>query len=174
MPIVSANRPLGSAGPDARAPPPLARVLTVPWSKRVRVLVRLRRSVLPGAQTETLRVPVNRFLFLCGQEARPASFPTRKHPCDDQPPRRCDRTVRTERLFRRSRCNASTTNSGHEDFCIPLGRADRGVGRFFRFHLGHRFAASALMAPITKAFIGRWSGLPNKKQSPSAVREGPA
>src|SRR5580692_11122555 len=35
----------------------------------------------------------------------------------------------------------------------PLLQTDRGVAAFFRFHRGETFASSALMDPITKAFI---------------------
>src|SRR5258708_2404889 len=40
------------------------------------------------------------------------------------------------------------------DYVPALQRAG-GVASFFRFHLGHRFASSALMDPITKAFIAQ-------------------
>ena len=36
---------------------------------------------------------------------------------------------------------------------VPRLQCDRGVVSFFRFHRGHTFASSALMDPITKAFI---------------------
>src|SRR5438067_3309730 len=32
-------------------------------------------------------------------------------------------------------------------------QTERGVAAFFRFHRGHAFASSALMDPMTKAFI---------------------
>ena len=38
---------------------------------------------------------------------------------------------------------------------VPALQRAGGVASFFRFHLGHRFASSALMDPITKAFIGQ-------------------
>jgi hypothetical protein len=38
---------------------------------------------------------------------------------------------------------------------VPELQRAGGVASFFRFHLGNRFASSALMDPITKAFIGR-------------------
>ena len=38
---------------------------------------------------------------------------------------------------------------------VPALQRAGGVASFFRFHLGNRFASSALMDPITKAFIGR-------------------
>jgi len=38
---------------------------------------------------------------------------------------------------------------------VPALQRAGGVASFFRFHLGHRFASSALMDPITKDFISR-------------------
>src|SRR5437588_13056737 len=38
---------------------------------------------------------------------------------------------------------------------VPALQRAGGVASFFRFHLGHRFASSALMDPITKDFIAR-------------------
>jgi hypothetical protein len=35
---------------------------------------------------------------------------------------------------------------------VPALQRAGGVASFFRFHLGHRFASSVLMDPITKAF----------------------
>src|SRR5947209_4345167 len=35
----------------------------------------------------------------------------------------------------------------------PLLQYPRGAAGFFRFHRGHAFASSALMAPMTKAFV---------------------
>jgi hypothetical protein len=35
----------------------------------------------------------------------------------------------------------------------PLLQYPRGVAGFFHFHRGHAFASSALMAPMTKAFV---------------------
>ena len=35
----------------------------------------------------------------------------------------------------------------------PRLQSDRGVVNFFRFHRGHTFASSALMEPISNAFI---------------------
>ena len=37
---------------------------------------------------------------------------------------------------------------------IPKLQTERGVVGFFRYHRGHPFASSALMEPISKAFIG--------------------
>ena len=36
---------------------------------------------------------------------------------------------------------------------VPVLQRAGGVASFFRFHRGHQFASSALMDPITKAFI---------------------
>ncbi len=36
---------------------------------------------------------------------------------------------------------------------IPQLQREQGVAGFFRFHRGHRFASSALMDPISKAFV---------------------
>jgi hypothetical protein len=38
---------------------------------------------------------------------------------------------------------------------VPALQRAGGVASFFRFHLEHRFASSALMDPITKAFIAQ-------------------
>jgi hypothetical protein len=35
----------------------------------------------------------------------------------------------------------------------PLLQYPRGAAGFFHFHRGHAFASSALMAPMTKAFV---------------------
>jgi hypothetical protein len=37
---------------------------------------------------------------------------------------------------------------------VPALQRAGAVASFFRFHLGHRATSSALMDPITKAFIG--------------------
>ena len=36
---------------------------------------------------------------------------------------------------------------------IPELQREQGVANFFRFHRGHQFASSALMDPISKAFV---------------------
>lgn len=41
---------------------------------------------------------------------------------------------------------------------VPQLQRELGVASFFRFHLGHRFASSALMLPITNAFIRKVEG----------------
>ena len=38
---------------------------------------------------------------------------------------------------------------------VPVLQRGGGVASFFRFHRGHQFASSALMDPITKAFIAQ-------------------
>jgi hypothetical protein len=38
---------------------------------------------------------------------------------------------------------------------VPALQRAGGVASFFRFHRGHRFASSALMDPITKAFLAQ-------------------
>src|SRR5205807_3312099 len=40
---------------------------------------------------------------------------------------------------------------------VPALQRAGGVANFFRFHRGHQFASSALMDPISKAFIARYS-----------------
>jgi hypothetical protein len=37
---------------------------------------------------------------------------------------------------------------------VPQLQYEGGVASFFKFHRGHQFASSALMMPITEAFIG--------------------
>jgi hypothetical protein len=36
---------------------------------------------------------------------------------------------------------------------VPQLQREQGVAGFFRFHRGHQFASSALMDPISKAFV---------------------
>ena len=36
---------------------------------------------------------------------------------------------------------------------VPGLQREQGVAGFFRFHRGHQFASSALMDPISKAFV---------------------
>ena len=36
---------------------------------------------------------------------------------------------------------------------VPMLQCESGVAKFFRSHRGHPFASSALMDPITKAFV---------------------
>lgn len=36
---------------------------------------------------------------------------------------------------------------------VPILQSERGISHFFREHRGHRFASSALMAPMTRSFV---------------------
>jgi len=38
---------------------------------------------------------------------------------------------------------------------VPILQREQGISWFFRAHRGHAFASSALMAPITKAFVAQ-------------------
>ena len=49
---------------------------------------------------------------------------------------------------------------------VPALQRAGGVASFFRFHLGHRFASSALMDPITKAFIARMEQFAKQEKVP--------
>src|ERR1700686_4106918 len=49
---------------------------------------------------------------------------------------------------------------------VPALQRAGGVASFFRFHLGHRFASSALMDPITKAFIARMEQFAKQERVP--------
>ena len=49
---------------------------------------------------------------------------------------------------------------------VPALQRAGGVARFFRFHLGHRFASSALMDPITKAFIAQMEQFAKQEKVP--------
>ena len=49
---------------------------------------------------------------------------------------------------------------------VPALQRAGGVASFFRFHLGNRFASSALMDPITKAFIGRMEQFAKQEKVP--------
>jgi len=48
---------------------------------------------------------------------------------------------------------------------VPALQRAGGVASFFRFHLGHRFASSALMDSITKAFIARMEQFAQQEES---------
>src|SRR6266852_5513106 len=54
---------------------------------------------------------------------------------------------------------------------VPALQRAGGVAGFFRFHLGHRFASSALMDPITKAFIGRMERFAKQEKVPIVTFE---
>lgn len=49
---------------------------------------------------------------------------------------------------------------------VPALQRAGGVASFFRFHLGHRFASSALMDPITKDFIARMEKFAKQESIP--------
>lgn len=49
---------------------------------------------------------------------------------------------------------------------IPRLQSESGVAAFFRFHRGHAFASSALMDPISKAFLGSIEDFAEKHQIP--------
>ena len=49
---------------------------------------------------------------------------------------------------------------------IPQLQREQGVASFFRFHRGHQFASSALMDPISKAFVAALEGFAKREQVP--------
>jgi hypothetical protein len=49
---------------------------------------------------------------------------------------------------------------------IPQLQREIGVASFFRFHRGHQFASSALMDPISKAFIAAMEAFARQEQIP--------
>src|ERR1700685_2624764 len=49
---------------------------------------------------------------------------------------------------------------------VPALQRAGGVASFFRFHRGHRFASSALMDPITKAFIAQMEQFAKQEKVP--------
>src|SRR6266852_1377513 len=49
---------------------------------------------------------------------------------------------------------------------VPALQRAGGVASFFRFHRGHRFASSALMDPITKAFITQMEQFAKQEKVP--------
>src|ERR1700689_3891784 len=54
---------------------------------------------------------------------------------------------------------------------VPALQRAGGVARFFRFHRGHRFASSALMDPITKAFIAQMEQFAKQEKVPIVTFE---
>src|SRR6202161_855445 len=54
---------------------------------------------------------------------------------------------------------------------VPALQRAGGVASFFRFHLGHRFASSALMDPITKAFIAQMEQFAKQEKVPIVTFE---
>ena len=49
---------------------------------------------------------------------------------------------------------------------IPQLQREQGVASFFRFHRGHQFASSALMDPISKAFVAGLEQYAKREQVP--------
>src|ERR1051326_2779923 len=49
---------------------------------------------------------------------------------------------------------------------VPALQRAGGVASFFRFHRGHQFASSALMDPITKAFIAQMEQFAKQEKLP--------
>jgi len=49
---------------------------------------------------------------------------------------------------------------------MPRLQHERGVASFFRFHRGHVFASSALMAPISRSFVGSIEAFAEKSGVP--------
>ena len=49
---------------------------------------------------------------------------------------------------------------------VPALQRAGGVASFFRFHRGHQFASSALMDPITKAFIAQMEQFAKQEKIP--------
>jgi hypothetical protein len=49
---------------------------------------------------------------------------------------------------------------------IPGLQREQGVATFFRFHRGHQFASSALMDPISKAFVAALEGFAKREKIP--------
>jgi hypothetical protein len=54
---------------------------------------------------------------------------------------------------------------------VPALQRAGGVASFFRFHRGHRFASSALMDPITKAFITQMEQFAKREKVPIVLFE---
>ena len=49
---------------------------------------------------------------------------------------------------------------------MPVLQRAGGVASFFRFHRGYQFASSALMDPITKAFIAQMEQFAKREKVP--------
>src|SRR5580692_6778236 len=49
---------------------------------------------------------------------------------------------------------------------VPQLQREQGVASFFRFHRGHQFASSALMDPISKAFVAALEQFANREHVP--------
>ena len=54
---------------------------------------------------------------------------------------------------------------------IPGLQREEGVACFFRFHRGHQFASSALMDPITKAFVAQMEQFAKQEKVPIVTFE---
>src|ERR1043165_1396031 len=52
---------------------------------------------------------------------------------------------------------------------VPALQRAGGVATFLRFHLGHQFASSVLMDPISKRSSPGWISLPNKRTYRSCI-----
>jgi hypothetical protein len=52
------------------------------------------------------------------------------------------------------------------DVYVPMLQCDSGVANFFRNHRGHKFASSALMHPMTKAFVASMEHFSKQQQIP--------
>jgi hypothetical protein len=49
---------------------------------------------------------------------------------------------------------------------VPALQCESGVVKFFRSHRGHKFASSALMDPMTKAFVASMERFAKQHQVP--------
>jgi len=49
---------------------------------------------------------------------------------------------------------------------VPQLQREQGVATFFRSHLGHRFASSVLMDPISKTFVAALEAFAKREQVP--------
>lgn len=49
---------------------------------------------------------------------------------------------------------------------VPALQSENGVAAFFKFHRGYRFASSALMDPISKAFVANIDGFAKRQNIP--------
>lgn len=54
---------------------------------------------------------------------------------------------------------------------VPALQRAGGVATFFRFHLGHQFASSVLMGPISKAFLARVDHVARQEKVPIVLLE---
>src|ERR1700746_1991788 len=49
---------------------------------------------------------------------------------------------------------------------VPMLQCESGIAKFFRSHRGHKFASSALMDPLTKAFVAAMGCFAKQQQIP--------